>query len=258
MTVLLKLDDKRERYCSGICSQIGEVGRDVSFTHYRLEMVPQLWLLTRQAQSRIFQNMSVPDILKKVLTGLDVTWEIQGTFQPRDYCVQYRETDFNFASRLMEEEGIYYFFKHGEDEHKMVVANTPTSHPDLPLESRIIFDETVRDRLARRCGSGAGRRTSSCAPERYTLWDHSFELPHKHLEGGKHDPGHRGRGQGGPQAEGREQRASSSSTTFPASTPSASTAWTAAAATGRRICRRSSRTTRAPRRSGCRRRRRAA
>ena len=64
VTVLLKLDDKRERYWSGICSQIGEVGRDVSFTHYRLEMVPQLWLLTRRAQSRIFQNLSVPDILQ--------------------------------------------------------------------------------------------------------------------------------------------------------------------------------------------------
>ena len=53
-----------------------------------------------------------------MLTGLDVSFEIQATFQPRDYCVQYRETDFNFASRLMEEEGIYYFFKHTEDGHK--------------------------------------------------------------------------------------------------------------------------------------------
>src|SRR2546427_455144 len=88
----------------------------------------------------------VPDILKKVLTGIDVTWEIQGTFHPRDYCVQYRETDFNFASRLMEEEGIYYFFKHTRNSHMMVVANTPQSHPDMPLGSRIIFDETAEGR----------------------------------------------------------------------------------------------------------------
>ncbi len=91
---------------------------------------PEPSLLTRKTQSRIFQHITVPDILKKVLTGLDVTWEIQGPFEPRDYCVQYRETDFDFASRLMEEEGIYYFFKHSDGSHTMVVANTPGSHSD--------------------------------------------------------------------------------------------------------------------------------
>jgi type VI secretion system secreted protein VgrG len=181
VSVRLKLDDDRERHWSGICSQVSEVGRDVVFTHYHLEMVPQLWLLTRRAQSRIFQNLSVPDILRKVLTGLDVTWEIQGVSEPRDYCVQYRETDFNFASRLMEEEGIYYFFKHTSEDHRMVVANTPQSHPDMPLGSRIIFDETARDReddLRVR----SWRKSQTLQSGKVTLWDHSFELPHKHLE----------------------------------------------------------------------------
>ena len=181
VSVRLRLDDDRERHWSGICNRFSEVGQDVEFTHYHLEMVPQLWLLTRRAQSRIFQNLSVPDILRKVLTGLDVTWEIQGTFEPRDYCVQYRETDFNFVSRLMEEEGIYYFFKHSSDNHRMVVANTPQSHPDMPLGSRIIFDETARDReddLRVR----SWHKSQSLQSGKVTLWDHSFELPHKHLE----------------------------------------------------------------------------
>jgi type VI secretion system secreted protein VgrG len=181
VSVLLKLDDDRERYWSGICSQVSEVGRDVVFTHYHLEMVPQLWLLTRRARSRIFQNLSVPEILRKVFTGLDVTYEIQGTFHPRDFCVQYRETDFNFASRLMEEEGVYYFFKHGKDEHKMVVANTPQSHPDMPLRSRIVFDETARDRLDD-LRIRSWHKSQSLRSGKITLWDHSFELPHKHLE----------------------------------------------------------------------------
>ena len=103
------------------------------FTEYTLEIVPQFWLLTRRAQSRIFQHVSVPEILKKVLEGIDVTFELQGTFYPRDYCVQYRETDFNFACRLMEEEGIYFFFKHTASSHQMVVANTPSSHSDVPV-----------------------------------------------------------------------------------------------------------------------------
>jgi type VI secretion system secreted protein VgrG len=181
VSVLLKLDDNRERFWSGICSQVVEVGRDVVFTHYRLEMVPQLWLLTRRAQSRIFQNLNVPDILRKVLSGLDVTWEIQGNFEPRDYCVQYRETDFNFASRLMEEEGIYYFFKHVSDGHRMVVANTPQSHPDMPLGSRIIFDETARE-MEDDLRVRSWHKSQVLQSGKVTLWDYSFELPHKHLE----------------------------------------------------------------------------
>jgi type VI secretion system secreted protein VgrG len=181
VTVRLKLADDRERFWSGICSHVSEVGRDIVFTHYRLELVPQLWLLTRRAQSRIFQDVSVPDILKKVLSGVDVTFEIQGKFEPRDYCVQYRETDFNFASRLMEEEGIYYFFKHTRNSHTMVVANTPQSHPDLPLGSRIIFDETAKGREDD-LRVVSWQKSQSLRSGKVTLWDHCFELPHKHLE----------------------------------------------------------------------------
>src|SRR5207302_3573878 len=123
--------------------RLSEGKRDATFTHYRMEVVPALWLLTRRVQSRIFQQMSVPDILKKVLAGLDVTFELQGTFFPRDYCVQYRESDFAFASRLMEEEGIYYYFTHGNGSHQMVVADTPQGHADVPGAKTVIFEELV-------------------------------------------------------------------------------------------------------------------
>ncbi len=58
--------------------------------------------------------MSVPDILRAVLTGMPIKYDLSGTYQPRDYCVQYQESDFAFASRLMEEEGIHYFFQHSD------------------------------------------------------------------------------------------------------------------------------------------------
>jgi type VI secretion system secreted protein VgrG len=175
------LPKEQTRFISGICNRLSQAGQDFEFTAYRMEIVPQFWFLTRRAQSRIFQQMSVPDILKKVLQGLDVSYEIQGTFHPRDYCVQYRETDFNFASRLMEEEGMYYFFKHTAEGHKMVVANTPASHADLPHGSTIIYEELeggVReeDRIY------AWEKTQELRSGKYTLFDHSFELPHKHLE----------------------------------------------------------------------------
>src|SRR5205807_9732036 len=125
---------------NGLVKRFSQGARDETFVHVRAEFVPQLWLLTKKIRSRIFQQLFLPDILRQVLTGLNVTYELLGTYYPRDYCVQYAESDFDFASRLMEEEGIYYFFKHSDDGHKMVVANTPASHPDMPGHASIIFE----------------------------------------------------------------------------------------------------------------------
>jgi type VI secretion system secreted protein VgrG len=181
ITVLLMAPDHQQRYFSGMCNRISQGVQDRTFTSYRMEVVPQFWLLTRRARSRIFQQMTVPDILKKVLEGLDVKYDIQGTFHPRDYCVQYRETDFNFASRLMEEEGIYYFFTHAAGGHKMVVGNTPQTHPDMPIASTIVFDaedggNREEDRIHQ------WEKVQELRSGKYTLWDHCFELPGKHLE----------------------------------------------------------------------------
>ena len=181
ISIRVTLPKDQKRFFSGICNRFSQGEQDEIFTRYRLEMVPELWKLTKKAQSRIFQHKSVPDILKKVLEGLDVTYEIQGNFHPRDFCVQYRETDFNFASRVMEEEGIYYFFKHTSDGHKMVVANTRQSHPDMPSNSKLIYEDVEggrrdEDRVY------DWEKTQELRSGKYTLWDHCFELPHKHLE----------------------------------------------------------------------------
>jgi type VI secretion system secreted protein VgrG len=184
VTVEIELPNKEKRFFNGICSRANAGERGVIFTEYTLEIVPQFWLLTRRAQSRIFQHVNVPDILKKVFDGLDVSFELQGTFHPRDYCVQYRETDFNFACRLLEEEGMYYFFKHSSGNHKMVVANTPASHSDLPVASKIIY-EAVEGGIRDEDRIYSWVKTQELRSGKYTLWDHCFELPHKHLEASK-------------------------------------------------------------------------
>jgi type VI secretion system secreted protein VgrG len=179
VAVRLELPAGRERHFHGICSRIGQGDRDRDFTSYRLELVPRLWLLTRQARSRIFQHLTVPDILKQVLDGLTVESQIQGAFHPRDFVVQYRESDFAFASRLMEEEGIFYFFKHTADKHTLVLANTPQSHPDVPGAARIPYAALPGGVEAR---IHAWQKVQDLRSSKYTLWDHCFELPHKHLE----------------------------------------------------------------------------
>jgi type VI secretion system secreted protein VgrG len=185
ITVQLAQADNKPRYFSGICSRFSQGERSTVFTAYRLEIVPQFWLLTHISQSRTFQQLAVPDILKQVLKGLDVTYELQGTFEKRDYCVQYRETDFNFASRLMEEEGIYYFFKHSADGHKMVLANTPQSHSDMPGQNKVTFETLEAGHLRDEDRIYAWEKSQELRAGKYTLWDHCFELPHKHLDAQK-------------------------------------------------------------------------
>ncbi len=181
VTVHLRLQGDKQRLFNGIVSRFSQGGRDEVFTKYKAEVVPQFWLWTRKVQSRIFQHLSIPDILKKVLAGLKVTYEIKGTYHLRDYCAQYRESDFAFASRLMEEEGIYYFFNHTDGAHEMVVTDVPQRHPEIAAPTTVIYDEvTGGEREEMRVS--AWEKIQEVRSGKHTLWDHCFELPHKHLE----------------------------------------------------------------------------
>ena len=175
------------RFFHGWINRFGQGGRDEDFIHYRAELVPQFWFWSKRTQSRIFQHLSVPDILKKVLDGLKVDFDLQGAFEKRDYCVQYRESDFAFASRLMEEEGIYFFFKHTKSEDRLVVANAPRSHPDLPIAAKLIYDE-VQGGNREENRITAWEKVQEVRSGKVTLWDHCFELPHKHLDADKTIP----------------------------------------------------------------------
>src|SRR6266540_4525699 len=172
------------RYFNGIVRRLsegGEVHGAAEFVRYQAEIVPKLWLLTRSFRSRIFQQIAVPDILKKVLAGLDVSWQLQGKYQPRDYCVQYRESDFAFASRLMEDEGIYYYFKHTDGSHQLVVADTPQSHADVPGPQTLDYEAVIggtreEDRIL------VWQKTQEVRTGKYLLRDHCFEKPDDNLE----------------------------------------------------------------------------
>jgi type VI secretion system secreted protein VgrG len=181
VTICLALGSGKSRYFSGIVSRFSQGPRDHTFTRYRAEVVPQLWLLTRRVQCRIFQHRNVPEILKEILAGLDVQFELQGTFHPRNYCVQYRESDFAFASRLMEEEGIYYFFKHSDKGHRLVLGNTPQSHPDVVEQSTVLYDDNQGGHRPD-FRVTAWEKAQDIRPGKVTLRDHWFELPDKQLE----------------------------------------------------------------------------
>ena len=167
------------RYFSGIVQRFGEGARSPTRTSYTAYVVPSLWLLTRRQNSRIFQQKSVPDILQKLLSGFPVDFRVKGTYAPREYCVQYRETDFNFVSRLMEEEGIYYFFKHASNGHTLVVTDSPDGL--TPLSAPISFDPTG----AARRDAGviyAWEKDQELRSGLVTLRDYAFQIPGETLE----------------------------------------------------------------------------
>jgi type VI secretion system secreted protein VgrG len=182
VTVELEVPPDGKRCFNGIVSRFSQGRRDAHFTHFRAELVPRLWLLTRKVGSRIFQRMTVPEILDTVLAGVPHRLEISGKYEPRDYCTQYRESDFAFVSRLMEEEGIRYYFTHADGSHVMVVSDEAQQHPDVPGPDDLVYDELAgggRDDEMRVTGWEKAQEVRSDVT---TLWDHSFELPGKNLE----------------------------------------------------------------------------
>ena len=152
MGVSVLLDDGSQRYFHGIvarCSQNIDSGQ---FASYQVTLRPWLWLLSRTSDCRIFQNLSIPQIIKQVFRDLgfsDFEDALSRPYREWEYCVQYRETSFDFVSRLMEQEGIYYFFRHEKDRHVLVLADAYGAHTTVPGYASVPYypkDEQQRER----------------------------------------------------------------------------------------------------------------
>lgn len=190
VTVSLELPSGDYRYFNGIISTFSQVsgegtsGDDTTrVSLYRATLVPKLWLLTRSAELRIFQNKSVPEIVEELLIQFGVTdYEVRlpgPPYEKREYCVQYRESHFNFISRLLEEEGIYYFFEHNADNHKLIIADAPQANIPCPGQSKASYqvegstpdDDTI----------SSLEKMQTIMPGKYMLSDFNFETPNNSL-----------------------------------------------------------------------------
>jgi type VI secretion system secreted protein VgrG len=193
VTLAVRLQDGTERYFSGIVNRFSQAGtshqqdKEVHFTEYRATVVPWLWLLTLTENSKIFQDKSVPDIVEAVFQkrgfqkGKDYALRLRGSYDKRVYCVQYRETDFHFVSRLLEEEGIHYFFEHGKGQHTLVLAddageNKPCSQQKSARYERAAGGTTEED-LIQEFEKRMEVVSTAC-----TLNDYNFEVPKTDLK----------------------------------------------------------------------------
>jgi len=183
VTVKLELPDRRTRFFNGFVTRFVQVGMHGRYHLYRATVRPWLWFLTRTENCRIFQEMNAPDIIKKVFDAYsiaDVKLELTETYAKRTYCVQYRETDFNFVSRLMEEEGIYYYFKHADDRHTLVLVDSIGGHAPFDGYTQLPYIP-VATHLQREV-IHEWNLTREVQPGRYVLDDFDPENPGADLE----------------------------------------------------------------------------
>jgi len=136
--------DGVERYVHGVVAHVEQDDPKGRFTLYRLMLVPQIALLAYRRNSRIFQNLSVSEIITTIFNDAGIPSDLfQFTFrhnyEPIEYCVQYRESNLNFVSRLMEEEGIFYYFKHDAESHIMIIGDDVSIHQTIPEPANVPF-----------------------------------------------------------------------------------------------------------------------
>jgi type VI secretion system secreted protein VgrG len=183
-------DDEEPRYFYGIISRFEQGDSGLHFTTYNATLVPKIWYLMHRHNCRIFQQKSVRDIVKKILDELGIAGDeyrfvLQNQPPERDYCVQYRESDFDFFSRLLEEEGIFYFFEHQDDKHILVMGDNSAAHLPIPGESEVIFHEPHPGQVVDEPHIYSFSYTEEVLPGKVSLKDYNFKKPALNLKGEK-------------------------------------------------------------------------
>ncbi|WP_394540505.1 type VI secretion system spike protein VgrG1a [Pseudomonas aeruginosa] len=184
MSLSLELPGGSRRFFHGIVARCSQVAGHGQFAGYQATLRPWPWLLTRTSDCRIFQNQSVPEIIKQVFRDLgfsDFEDALSRSYREWEYCVQYRETSFDFVSRLMEQEGIYYWFRHEQSRHILVLSDAYGAHQSPPNYASVPYypptlEQRERDHfydwhMAREVQSGS-----------LSLNDYDFQRPGARLE----------------------------------------------------------------------------
>lgn len=185
VTVKMELPGDTARYFNGYVTRFTQVGMRGRYHLYQATARPWLWFLTRRANCRIFQQMSVPDILDQIFDDYSNIASVEKEivdYPVREFCVQYRETDFNFISRLMEQEGIYYYFKHVEGQHTLVLADSSSAHSTFEDYERIPFIPQERTMRVEQERIGVWNFTREIQPGSYVTDDFDFERPSVELQ----------------------------------------------------------------------------
>ncbi|MDC0671632.1 type VI secretion system Vgr family protein [Nannocystis radixulma] len=173
------------RLVHGEIASIEYTGESRRHQLYELTLVPRVWRLQHRKGCRIFQNLTTAEVVAAVLkdAGLqkgEFRFDLAATYAPRNYCVQYRESDLAFISRLLEEDGIFYYFEHGEKHATLVMADHSGALPAIAGDSTVWFHDggQLRDREH----VGALRLVERVRPGKVSLRDFNFHKPTDAME----------------------------------------------------------------------------
>ncbi len=175
---------RSSRYFHGIINRFVYAEKSPDGIVYRARMVPSLWLLSLTQDCRIFQNKSVVDIVQSVLSehGLSqsVAFRLRRTYPPIDFCAQFQESDFEFISRLLEQEGIFYFFEHSRTRHSLILADDRSSYLSYQDNASVIYTPEANEAEGQN-GIEEFLVTQDMYSGKVTLRDYDFQAPKKNL-----------------------------------------------------------------------------
>jgi type VI secretion system secreted protein VgrG len=181
VTLTMDLAHGGKRYFDGYITEFAHVGTVGQFACYHASLKPWLWFLTRTMDCRIFQNQKAPDIIKSIFrdNGMgDFKDLLHASYRDWEYCVQYRESDFEFVSRLMEQAGIYYYFEHEKGRHTLVLADGITAHTAFPGYETVPYFPPTRDlALRERDHIQQWSVRQGIVPDKFTIKDFDFRKP---------------------------------------------------------------------------------
>lgn len=185
VTVSITLPDKSKRYFNGIVARVAYAGLRGGAFSYRIELRPWIWLLSRTQDCQIFQNMSAYAIISQIFQNAGFS-DVQDKRQNQagstelEFCVQYRETAFDFVTRLMEQWGLYYFFQHADGKHTLVICDDPNSHASIGAAIPFQADQTELRAVEDHIWQWSSELM--VMPGKFTYRDYNFTTPTADLE----------------------------------------------------------------------------
>lgn len=184
-TLEVMLPDEDKRYLDGYVVSFERSGMSGSRYVYEAEVRPWVWFGLHNRDSRIFQEMDATAVLKDVLGRMpfagDVKYDFRESYQPLEYCVQYRESDFGFVSRLMEEYGIYYYFEHEQGNHRIVFTDHGSGHPEVEFQGELEYQRSLGARFGAAVAIGVNERREFVT-SKFASRDYEFKAPTDELD----------------------------------------------------------------------------
>ncbi|WP_432784644.1 hypothetical protein AAEX37_01589 [Oligella sp. MSHR50489EDL] len=187
LTVEIETSTGTPRYLSGKVIEFALIGREQansSYYLYKAVVRPEFWYLTQNQDNRIFQNKNVPAILEEVLGsyGFSVDYQLTESYRDWEYCVQYQESDFNFVSRLMEHEGMYYYFKHDNGSHTLVITDAASTHEAFPAYDTFTYYDAQGNVSSDNESVLTWQRSAGMTTAKYSVVDFDFRKPQVKLD----------------------------------------------------------------------------